>query len=224
MMRELEDDVEGGLDQTRHYWDRRAGVPGTDLQKLEWSHERTQRLRFEAFVLEHDLNQKSVLDVGCGLADFLAHLRQRGVEAEYCGYDISPAMIRLCRARYPAVPFACGNFLDYQPPGRFDYTVAFGIHNIRVTAGQEILERVTRHQFSLSRIAAHVSLLTDRAAGFAPHIQTWRAEEVLAMALRITPHVMLRHDYLENDFSVTLYRQSLVKRRDDVLLAYERAR
>lgn len=200
-------DVQAGLARVREYWDTRARTPGTDLEKLEWSHERTQQLRFNAFLDMHDVDGSSVLDVGCGLAGFYAHLQTRGIDAQYTGFDISPEMVRLCRARYPGVPFIDGNFLDYDPAQRFDYSVAFGIQNIRMPSGRAILERVTTRQFALSRIAAHVSLLTNRSAAFAPHIQPWPPEEILAMALAITPYVVLRHDYLHNDFSVTLYRE-----------------
>lgn len=214
-------DISAALEQVRAYWEERARLPLPDLQKLEWTHRRTQRLRFEAFLLDHDLQDKSVLDVGCGLGDFHAHLRRRGINADYTGYDISPAMIQQCRARYPDQHFASGAFLDYQPPSRFDYTVAFGIHNIRVPGGRVILERVTRHQFRLTGIAAHVNLLTDRSTSFAPHIQAWPAEEILSMALQITPHIALHHDYLQTDFSVTLYRQPITRSRLDALLDYE---
>jgi ubiquinone/menaquinone biosynthesis C-methylase UbiE len=220
-MSEASDEVQAGIEQVRAYWEGRARARLPDLEKLEWAHRRTQRLRFEAFLLDHDLAGKSVLDVGCGLADFYAHLRQRGVSVDYTGYDISTAMIQLCRARYRDQHFVSGNFLEYEPASRFDYTVAFGIHNIRVPGGRSILEQVTRQQFALAGIAAHVSLLTDRYPSFAPHLQSWSVEEVLAMALNISPHVALHHDYLPNDFSVTLYREAITRSRLAAVLKYD---
>jgi SAM-dependent methyltransferase len=215
------EEVRAGLAQVRRYWDERARATLPDLEKLQWSHRRTQRLRFEAFLLDHGLNGKSVVDVGCGLGDFLAHLQARGIEAEYLGYDIAPSMIQQCRARFPSHRFETGDFLSYQPNSRFDYTVAFGIHNIRVPAGRAILEHTTRHQFALSSIAAHVSVLSDRSTWFAPHLQAWPVEEILAMALSITPHVALHHDYLQGDFSVTLYREVIGKHRLEAMLDYD---
>lgn len=214
------DDISTGLEATRTYWERRARTPGSNVEKLEWTHVRTQRMRFEAFLLDHDLHGRSVLDVGCGLGDLYAHLRRRGVEVEYTGYDLSPEMTRLCRVCHPGVRFESGDFLSFQPPSRFDYAVAFGIHNIRVPTGRAILEAVTRHQFELSTIAAHVSLLTDRYSQFAARVQAWRAEEILGLSLGITPHVALHHDYLDNDFSVTLYRQPIARSRADFVLDY----
>lgn len=215
------DELSAGLEQVRHYWEERARAPLSDLEKLEWTQRRTQRLRFETFLLDHDLAGKSVLDVGCGLGDFFAHLQERAIEVEYMGYDISASMVQQCRARFPGQHFETGDFLAYNPSSRFDYTVAFGIHNIRVPGGRAILEHTTRHQFALSSIAAHVNLLTDRYTWFARHIQAWPVEDILAMALDITPHVALHHDYLPSDFSVTLYREVIGKHRLDAFLDYE---
>jgi SAM-dependent methyltransferase len=220
-MSQAQHDVTAGLEQLRAYWEGRARSRLSDLEKLEWTHRRTQRMRFEAFLQDHDLAGRTVLDVGCGLGDFYAHLRQRGIDAHYTGYDISPAMVRQCRSRYGDTCFESGNFLDFAPDSRFDYTVAFGIHNIRVPDGRAILEQVTGHQFRLASIAAHVSLLSDRCTSFAPHIQAWPAGEVLELALGITPRVVLRHDYLDGDFSVTLYRAAGSTRRPEPILTYD---
>jgi SAM-dependent methyltransferase len=212
-MSEADDELRAGLQKLRAYWDGRARSRLPDLEKLEWSHWRTQRLRFDAFLADHDLQGKSVLDLGCGLGHFYAHLRRRGIAVEYLGYDLSPAMIQQCRARFPDQRFESGDFLSYQPASRFDYSVAFGIHNIRVPGARAILEQVTRHQFALSSVAAHVSLLSDRYTAFAPHLQAWPAGEVLALALTITPYVALHRDYLETDCSITLYRATITKSR-----------
>jgi SAM-dependent methyltransferase len=206
-----------GCEQLRGYWDHRAQNSQTDCERVEWSR-RAQCMRFEAFVIEHDLRGKSVLDVGCGVGDFWQHLHKRGLDCEYLGVDLSSEMIRRARERFPGVAFQCCDLLTWQPEKPFDYAVAFGIHNIRVDGGRQVLQALTPRQFELCRTAAHVSLLTDRYEGFAPHIQAWRAEEVLTMALGITPYVVLRHDYLPNDFSVTLYRRPLIDTRHDLIL------
>ena len=209
--------LNNGLQETQRYWDKRAAESTTDCERVEQS-QRTQRMRFEAFVLYHDLKGKSLLDVGCGAGDLWAHLQARSIRCDYTGVDISPEMIRRCQQRFPGVRFENRNILEWTPDEPFDYVVSIGIHNIRVDGGRDLLESVTRRQFELCRVAAHVSLLTDRYTGFAPHIQSWRVEEVLTLALDITPYVVLRHDYLPNDFSITLYRQPLIDTRTDLLL------
>lgn len=191
------------------YWDDRASKAITDCERVEWS-KRTQLIRFEAFLRQNDITGKTLLDVGCGVGDLWQHLQRRNIICDYEGFDISPVMINRCRERFPNVVFGSGDFVAWGQGKSFDYSIAVGIHNIKLTCGWDIFVETTRKQFELSRIAAHVSILTDRYSGFASHIQAWSAEKVLAMALEITPYVSLRHDYLPNDFSITLYRHPLI--------------
>lgn len=211
------DEVAASIQQVQDYWEKRASTSGSDIERVD-NNARPQRIRFEAFLLQNDLQGKSVLDVGCGLGAFYSRLRDRGVDCTYVGFDISSEMVRRCRDRFPNVHFESGNFLSWDPGQEFDYVVSFGIHsNVRLADGKKLLQLVTRRQFELCRIAAHVGLLTTRYKHFGPNVQAWNPERVLSMALSITPFVTLRHDYLPNDFSMTLYRQPLIDTRKDLL-------
>lgn len=195
------------LKPVRDYWDARARAGATDCERIE-SGRKGQRLRFEAFLAHHDLDGRSVLDLGCGVGDFFDRLRARARAADYHGLDLSPEMIERARQRFPGARFDVGDASGVTR--RYDYTVAFAIHNVKVDRGRQILEQSLARQFELAEVAAHISLLTDRYEGFDPHIQAWRAEDILSLALTISPYVSLRHDYLPNDFSVTLYRRPLI--------------
>ncbi|HUQ86842.1 MAG TPA: methyltransferase domain-containing protein [Vicinamibacterales bacterium] len=195
------------LKQVRDYWDQRARRAADDCARIE-SGRKGQRLRFESFLRAHDLQGRSILDIGCGVGDFFARLQANRLAAHYYGIDLSPEMIGRARERFPEGRFELGDAGTINR--RFDYTVAFAIHNVKVEHGKGILERSLRQQFEICDVAAHISLLTDRYQGFDPHIQAWRAEEILSLALSITPYAALRHDYLPNDFSLTLYRRPLI--------------
>ena len=193
----------------KSFWDRKASEEVDDSIKIDAS-PRAQAMRFESFLLNHDLSKATVLDVGCGIGDFWGHMQLRGGAAGYLGIDLASGMIERARNKYPEATFACLDFLEEQVEPH-DYTVSFGIHsNVRVENGWELMGSVTTRQFELCRRAAHISLLTDRYQGFEASRQAWRAEEVLSFALTLTPYVVLRHDYLPNDFSVTLYREPLI--------------
>jgi len=209
MSRDNINSAEEGFGEALEYWNKKAKNGSTDCERVEQS-KRTQLMRYEAFLQAHDLTDRSILDVGCGTADLRKYLQARGVVCRYSGFDISPEMIKHCQERFPGINFYDGNFLDWQVDETFDYTIAIGIHNVKIKNGWNIFKEVTKRQFELSSIAAHISILTDRYHEFAPHIQSWKAEDVLSMALEITPYVVLRHDYLPNDFSITLYREPLI--------------
>lgn len=206
-----------GIEQARRYWDERAVNSASDCDRVDQSL-RAQRMRFEVFVLNHDLQGCSLLDVGCGTGDLFGHLQRRGTACAYTGIDLSSGMIRRARERFPSATFLEGNAVDALPGRQFDYTVSIGIHNVKVPNAWDILAASLRHQYELCTRAAHASLLTDRYEMFGEHVQAWRVEEVLALALSITPYVVLRNDYLPNDFSITLYRRPLIETAQNLVL------
>ncbi|WP_169727522.1 class I SAM-dependent methyltransferase [Granulosicoccus antarcticus] len=208
-----------GVAQATEYWDKKSSNAASFIESVE-QNSRPQRMRYESFVLAHELSNSSLLDVGCGAGDFLHHLRQRDLNVSYTGTDISANMINTCQSRFPEQEFLHLDIADIEANRKFDYVVSFGIHNIKIDSGWEILKEYTAKQFELCRKGAHISILTNRYSGFDKHIQCWAAEQVLEAALAITPYVVLRHDYLPNDFSVTLYREPLIDTRGDLLLDY----
>lgn len=210
--------IDESLAHVRAHWDARAkSAHLTDCERVDASR-RAQSMRFEAFLLFHNLQGRSILDVGCGVGDFLARLQARGIDCDYTGVDLAPEMIRRSRARFPGANFLERNILEWDPGRTFDYVVAFGIHSVKVPNKMEIFAALTRRKFDLCATAAHTSVLTDRYKDFGPHAQTCNPEECLTAALAITPYVVLRHDYLPNDFSLSLYRRPLIETQPDLLL------
>ena len=77
---------------------RQQGAKGFDA--LLWSSREGQRIRFEAIARSCPLAERTILDVGCGRADLLAYLLERGtVPAHYTGLDMIPASLRAARRR-----------------------------------------------------------------------------------------------------------------------------
>jgi SAM-dependent methyltransferase len=195
----------------QQHWDNMARQPGGDLAKVDTS-AHSQSYRFMMFSRFNDLRGASLLDVGCGVGDFWAHLRGLAPDTRYTGVDLSAAMVERCRERFPEARFEAVNLLTWDTEERWDYVTAFAIHNIVTEKGWDILEANTRRQFEFCRVAAHLSLLTTQFQGYAPHIQPWDPARLLALAFSLTPYVSLRHDYLPHDFSITMYREPLADR------------
>jgi SAM-dependent methyltransferase len=76
----------------------------------------------------HRLEARSVLDVGCGTAELLAHLHP-GIR--YVGVDIAPSAIAQAERRFadrPDTQFQVSDFRDWEPPDeKFDAIVWAGI-------------------------------------------------------------------------------------------------
>ena len=77
---------------------RQHGAKG--IHALLWTSEEGQRIRFDVIARSYPLAGKRLLDVGCGRADLLGYLLERGiVPAHYTGLEMIPATIRSARRR-----------------------------------------------------------------------------------------------------------------------------
>ncbi len=198
------------LETVQRFWDARARAGTSDHQRVD-TNLRTQYMRFLAFVQACKIEGDSILDIGCGTGAFLDFLRKRGITSDYTGFDLSPAMIARCRELFPDEAFVAGDFLEWQPGKTYDYAIAIAIHNnVRIADGWDILDATLRKQFALANKAAHMSVLSSTFTGFSSDMKAWDPHQVLALAMDITPHVVLRHDYLPHDFSVTLFKDPTI--------------
>ncbi|WP_020494608.1 class I SAM-dependent methyltransferase [Sciscionella marina] len=66
----------------------------------------------------------SILDIGCGTAFKLAHLRAKGYDCT--GVDYQEAMVSYAREQYPDMRFEVGDIRDVRVGGRFDVITCLG--------------------------------------------------------------------------------------------------
>jgi SAM-dependent methyltransferase len=83
------------------------------FEALLWSSRETQIARFQAVIDMIDLTGRTVVDAGCGHADFAAFLADQGVTyGAYIGVDALPEMVTVARARgLPRAVFAQADFV-----------------------------------------------------------------------------------------------------------------
>lgn len=81
---------------------------GLTARGVHWDSSFTQYLRFEVlFQFIENLNNSSIVDVGCGFAEFVNFLNYKNIKPkEYLGIDCEEQMIKICKSR-----FKTNNFL-----------------------------------------------------------------------------------------------------------------
>ncbi len=203
------DNIDAGKVVSRFYHERIRRFGVRDPRALGLT-KASQRARFKALCELGDFDRKRVLDAGCGLGDLLPFLLDRGVRPFYCGLDLCPEMISHCRSRFRTRPdvachFEVGNVMAHQPPGPYDFVVASGLFGCFTPGAIEAIEPALAQMFSWSTSGLAVNFLSRRAARQEPGRLYVDPSEVLQLALRITPRVRMRHDYLPNDFTLYLY-------------------
>lgn len=189
------------------YYDRLCLQYEDDALAVGWRNAFRQNLRFEVLSLLGEFDGKKVLDVGCGLGAFYGFLKEFGIEFEYVGIDVSGEMVKRARGEFPGVKFVQGDFLTMEVGEQFDFVVASGAMSFKVETPEVFLVEMVQKMFFLAKEGIGFNLLSDRYEGErVGRFGYFEAKEVLGVCLDMTPFVGLRHDYLENDFSVFMYR------------------
>jgi len=181
---------------------------GDHVHSLAWESEYTQNARFSVLSAIAPLMNQSVLDVGCGKADLYAYLCDQQIEVEYFGVDLTRELLDIAGEKFPDIQLFYRDFLEDKYYPDVDYTLSSGIANVRTPNNQEYLEAVIRKMFSLARKGSAVNMLSSlsRSRYKDPGVYFYSPEKMLNFALMLTPHVILRHDYLPNDFTLYLYK------------------
>lgn len=182
---------------------------GDSVHSLAWESVHTQRVRFRVLSQIAPLDGMRILDVGCGKADLLAYFNEKNIHVDYYGVDTSVDLARLAKRNYPNIQIFYRDFLQDTYYPEVDYALASGIANLLTPNNEEYIEAVIKKMFTIARKGAAVNMLTS----YAPDIKHdtgmyfYSPETMLKIAFRLTSNVVLRHDYLPNDFTLYLYKE-----------------
>ena len=190
------------------YYTRRLQQYGPEPRAVDWGSPQSQVLRFSVLCEIGSLAGASILDVGCGLGDLYGYLRTAGINVDYTGYDITPALLEAARRRFPEGRFLERNIADLPEadlePG-WDYVIASGIFYLRQQDPDAYLREMVGRLSRLARRGVAFNTLSARASERSAGEYYADPIMVVGACLDLTPRVVLRHDYMPHDFTVYLY-------------------
>lgn len=100
-----------------------------------------QILRYQKVLQLINLENKTLLDFGCGKGDFYGFLKERGIICKYTGIDINPELIKLASSKYPDAEFLVKDIEQTPLSKMFDYTVSIGVFNLAVQGVKDSVKR-----------------------------------------------------------------------------------
>ena len=104
---------------------------GMDSRAVQYRDKESHWIRFKMLASVSPY-MSSVLDIGCGFADFYHFLRSRGFNGQYLGIDIVPEFVSLAKESIKGCPNAEVRLLDINSeplPVGSDYVFASAIFN-----------------------------------------------------------------------------------------------
>ena len=188
-----------------NYYDRLVGRYGHDHRACDYSQAQSQVLKFKIISQVSSFDDKTVLDVGCGFADYKEFLEKRYRNIRYTGIDLSGEMVSEALRANPGSDIRQANLLT-DDIGLFDIVIANGIFYLLGTDAWHLTQQLIARMFACANTAVAFNSLSILARDQEATEFYADPARVLAFCLTLTPHVILRHDYHDRDFSVYLYK------------------
>lgn len=189
------------------YFENRASSAMNDTEAVDWS-KRVQTAGFSDLLSAVDIENRSIVDYGCGTGALVAHLRNNGIRATYTGVDFSPSMISRAQRNFSNEQFLLGSVevVEARPP--IDVVVAIGTFNIDFAGIEQKTHHALSSLFRKSRQALYASFtIRNPTVSFSPNIKAWEPESLLNLAESITPCVRIGRHYLPHHMSITLFHE-----------------
>lgn len=198
------------------YYEGKLASFGATARGVDWKDDASQQKRFEQLLRVLGLTGRaghfSLLDFGCGYGALLPFLRERGLDADYTGYDPSPRMLDEARATHPDATFVG----DWSAVPRAGYVVASGVFNVRLdTPADEWRDYVLRTLATIDAKAEHgwaVNFLTGYADEDRKRADLFYADPgfIFDWCRRSASRwVSLLHDYDLYEFTIGVRRRPL---------------
>jgi len=179
---------------------------GHHAHALYWSSREIQERRFQVLADIGIAAGDSLLDVGCGFADFNTWLQGGGVAVQFTGIDLSPDLIRVAQQQHADAKLLCGELFDFDfEPASFDWVILSGAMNEALHDDGAYARRMIQTMFALCAKGLAFNMLDARTLK-AHDLQSVEPQEMLSYCQTLCANVALRDDYLANDFTIYMRR------------------
>lgn len=189
-----------------NYYERLIQRYGHDPRACDYGRPESQRLKFEILSEVIPLDDISVLDIGCGFADFATYLQERFPGVRYSGVDLCESMIIEARRSHPDLDLKVANILDGGFDRSFDVVFANGIFYLLGEEAWPVMKQMIESMFGIAKSAVAFNSLSLWAPDREANEFYADPAEVLRFCRKLSPWVVLRHDYHPRDFTVYLYK------------------
>jgi len=190
------------LSATRRY--------GAGFGALLWASPRTQAARFAALLRAVDVNNLTILDVGCGRGDLFTFMIHHGIcPAAYIGLEAVEALAAAAEAkRLSNARIIRGDFVrdPRQLEAGADVLLFSGSLN---TLDERAFYQTLTNAYTAARRAVVFNFLCSSDLAASSFLTWHRSEAVLAFARKQCDRVRLWDDYLKGDATVAMEKEPL---------------
>jgi SAM-dependent methyltransferase len=168
-------------------------------------------LRFRELTNLWNLENSSILDIGCGFGDFVKYLKFEGIKSfNYTGIDLVKEFIDKAKNEHQDqnIELCVGDFLSLPFSKKFDFCIASGTFNLRMDGidGYKYIESNLTKMLETCRIGIAVNFITDKVDYKHDHNFNSSPEKILSIAYNLSKRIVLRNDTFPFEFSIIIYK------------------
>lgn len=212
------DQIEQIDEEALDRYSRRFEQYGVEARTLGWGSKEDQLTRFETAEAYVNFSRKSIMDVGCGFADFCEFLLKKGIAIKkYKGVDINDRLIEVARKRFPKNEYEVRNILlNNYGAVQADIVALFGLLNFKLHSIENLT--YTREMIAAAWKIAEETLIVDflstRLSKNYPKedfVYYHDPKDILDISFELCDNVVLVHDYHpipQKEFMVILRKKA----------------
>lgn len=177
------------------------------VKALGWRGSESQLKRFEVLAGIDDLEDASILDIGCGYGDLKGYLDQRVSNFTYIGIDQMPEFIAEAQSTYKN----CAKTFFYQTDfsavafPQVNYVFASGALGY-CCADPDFYTDMIQKMFFAAELALAFNMLDAAHFQNDPLLRGHDFDDILAFCRGLSPRVKPIRGYLEDDFTIFIQK------------------
>src|ERR1035437_8897399 len=183
------------INEIGNYYDDLVDKFGYDPRSCDYGHANSQKIKFNVLSEAISYDEKSILDIGCGFADYYDFLISKFKNIDYNGVDISAKMIEEAKKKHPTVKLELKNVFENASAKKYDIVTSNGIFYLLGKNSKLLMHEFISKMYEMAEQLVVFNSLstwaTDQEEGefYADPLET------VAFCKTISPWVTLRHDY-----------------------------
>ncbi len=177
---------------------------GVSPRAVDWGSRESQIKRFEILLSLVDVNNKIVVDAGCGFGDLYLFMIKNGKNPlKYIGIEVHPEIAKIAAQNTNQDILVLDVLSDQEKLPAADIYLASGSLNYLTYSETytfiECCFKKSREAFVFNILSTHADYMEKGYNYFSP-------SELLAFCMRMTRKVTLKHDYMPHDFTIAMYK------------------
>ena len=191
-------------EKVRAYYEPRLAATDDCYEAVGYTAPEFATTRYAILSEVGSLTKASVLEVGCGIGNLLAYMKENGFKGEYTGLDLMPEMIAQARQRHPEARYIEGDLLQMKNGEAADYVIASGVYQ---HASKDLFHRSIAAMFQRCKVAAAFNMFSMWCPAESRNEYLFADPlETMEFCRQFTSHLILRHEYMPHDFTIYMYR------------------